>query len=329
LAIFQGSVSSELLDTRFAASAYAVAASCAFYPSKRVGCARACTAAAQETACLRISRFTSDLLSTQKQDVHDFWNAASCGENLYLTGSDRVAYDAQARRRYALEPYILDFAQFERSAGQRVLEIGVGLGADHQRFAEAGADLFGVDLTERAIDHTSRRMAAFGLASQLGVGDAEHLVFPDGFFDRVYSWGVLHHTPATPQALAEVRRVLKPGGHASVMIYHKWSLVGIMLWLRYALFRLRPWLSLDEIFSQYLESPGTKAYSVPDARQLFARWSEVSISTVLSHGDLLDSDAGQRHGGILLSTMRRIWPRRLLKRFFPRLGLFMMIDARK
>jgi SAM-dependent methyltransferase len=269
------------------------------------------------------------LASTQKQDVHDFWNAASCGENLYLDGSDRVAYEAQAQKRYALEPYILDFAHFEDSAGQRVLEIGVGLGADHQRFAEAGADLYGIDLTERAIEHTSHRMAEFGLSSELRVGDAEHLTFPDAFFDRVYSWGVLHHTPATPQALAEVWRVLKPGGRASIMIYHKWSLVGIMLWLRYALLSLRPWMSLDEIFSEYLESPGTKAYSVPAARALFAQWSVVRISTVLGHGDLLESEAGQRHRGIVLSLARRFWPRAILKRFFPALGLCMMIDAWK
>jgi SAM-dependent methyltransferase len=210
-----------------------------------------------------------------------------------------------------------------------VLEIGVGLGADHQRFAEAGADLFGIDLTERAIEHTSRRMAEFGLSSDLRVGDAEHLSFPDGFFDRVYSWGVLHHTPATPEAIAEVRRVLKPGGTASIMIYHKWSMVGMMLWLRYALLGLRPWMSLDRIFSEYLESPGTKAYSVPAARRLFDEWSSVTISTVLGHGDLLESGAGQRHGGPLLTLARRVWPRTMLKRFFPGAGLFMMIDARK
>ncbi len=268
-------------------------------------------------------------LSTDKQDVHDFWNAAACGENLYLLGSDCAGYEAQARRRYELEPFIPEFAQFGTTAGQRVLEIGVGLGADHQRFAEAGADLFGIDLTERAIEHTARRMAAFGLTSQLRVADAESLPFQDEFFDRVYSWGVLHHTPATPKAVAEVWRVLKPSGRASVMIYHKWSMVGIMLWLRYALFGLRPWMSLDQVYSRYLESPATKAYSIPAARKLFAQWSDVNISTVLSHGDLLSSDAGQRHSGRILSLARRIWPRAALKHFFPRLGLFMMIDARK
>jgi len=268
-------------------------------------------------------------VDSDKQGVRDFWNAASCGETLYLAGADRAAYDQQARQRYLLEPYILAFAPFRDAAGKRVLEIGVGLGADHQRLAEAGAELFGVDLTERAVLHTARRMEACGLPSRLQVGDAEHLAFGTAIFDRVYSWGVLHHTPDTPGAIAEVRRVLKPGGRARIMIYHRLSLVTIMLWLRYALLRLRPLTSLDEILARYLESPGTKGYSISEARRLFAAWTEVNISIVLSHGDLLASAAGQRHSGPLLSVARSLWPRALLRRVAPQLGLFMLIDARK
>lgn len=268
-------------------------------------------------------------VTTDKQRVHDFWNEAACGENLYLQGTDRQNYESQARKRYELEPYIAGFAGFDRARGKRILEIGVGLGADHQRFAEAGAVLAGIDLTGRAVEHTARRLAAFGLSSQLAVGDAERLDFPDESFDLVYSWGVLHHSPDTPRVVAEVWRVLKRGGTAKAMIYHAWSLVGLMLWIRYALLGLRPWLSLREIYARYLESPGTKAYSVGEARRLFSAFSEVSIRVVLTHGDLLESMAGQRHQGVLLSLARKIWPRALIKRFFPGLGLFMLIEARK
>lgn len=121
-----------------------------------------------------------------------------------------------------------------------MLEIRVGLGADHQRFAEAGAELWGIDLTERAVEHTYKRMSCFGLSSYLAVGDAEALDFPENTFDRIYSWGVLHHSPDTPKAVSEALRVLRPGGRGSIMIYNKWSMVGVMLWLRYALLGLRP-----------------------------------------------------------------------------------------
>jgi ubiquinone/menaquinone biosynthesis C-methylase UbiE len=268
-------------------------------------------------------------MSQDKKQVHDFWNEASCGEDLYLQSTDRAGYEAQAKIRYELEPYIDEFARFGEARGKRVLEIGVGLGADHQKFAQAGAELYGIDLTERAIEHTRRRLAVFGLSSRLSIGDAEKQVFPNEFFDVVYSWGVLHHSPNTPQAVAEVHRLLKRGGEARIMIYSKWSLIGLMLWVRYALLGLRPWLTLTQIYARYLESPGTKAYSVAQARELFSAFSDVKIRTVLTHGDLLDSGAGQRHRGRALALARKIWPRALLKALFPTRGLFMLISARK
>ncbi len=112
------------------------------------------------------------------------------------------------------------------------------------------------------------------------------------------------------------------------MIYHKHSLVGYMLWLRYGLLVGKPWRSLNDIFSTHLESPGIKAYTVDEARRLFGRLSDVRISS-LTHGDLLESDAGQRHRGWLLSTAKRFWPRRLLRLMLPGHGLFMLIEGRK
>lgn len=265
----------------------------------------------------------------EKQQVHDFWNEAACGENLYLKSLDIQGYESQAERRYELEPVILNFAGFDSAQGMKVLEIGVGLGADHQQFAKAGAQLYGIDLTQRAVEYTRQRLTLFGLQSSLAVGDAENLSFETETFDMVYSWGVLHHTPDTKRAVSECWRVLKRGGVAKIMIYHKWSMVGIMLWIRYALFRMRPITSMDSIYANYLESPGTKAYSVTEARQMFEKFSTVSVSTILSHGDLLTSQAGQRHRGILLSLARKIWPRWLIKKFFPHAGLFMLIEARK
>ena len=267
--------------------------------------------------------------SNEKQQVYNFWNEASCGEDLYLTGADSKGFEIQSQRRYELEPFILDFARFDEFKRKKVLEIGVGLGADHQKFVEAGADLYGIDLTDRAVAHTRNRLNCFNLKSTLNVGDAEQLAFTDETFDLVYSWGVLHHSPETPKAIAEVWRVLKWGGGAKIMIYNKWSVVGLMLWVRYALLHLRPFTSLKEIYAVHLESTGTKAYSLDEAKHLFKAFSEVSIHTVLTHGDLLESDAGQRHGGILLSIARKVWPRWFIRRFFPNAGLFMLIEVKK
>jgi SAM-dependent methyltransferase len=264
-----------------------------------------------------------------KAAVHDFWNDAACGEKLLLPSFDIEGFQAQSAERYRLEPYIVPFADFDGSTGRDVLEIGLGLGADHERFARAGANLHGVDLTPRAVEITRRRLAMQGLASDLRVGDAEALPFPDGSFDVVYSWGVIHHSPNTAQAAREILRVLKPGGHFRVMVYHTWSLVGLMLWLRYGLARGRPLTSLSEIYATHLESPGTKAYTCREAARLFAGASHVVTRVELTHGDLLASGAGQRHEGRVLAIARRIWPRWLLRRVAGRFGLFLLVSGTK
>ena len=187
----------------------------------------------------------------------------------------------------------------------------------------------GIDLSRRAIEHARRRLALLGLESLLLVADAECLPFADSAFDLVYSWGVIHHSPDTAAAVAEIHRVLRPGGTARIMIYHRASLVGYMLWLRYALARARPWTSLDRVYANHLESPGTKAYSRAQARALFGAFAEVRIETRLTHADLLESQAGQRHEGALIRIARKLWPRPLLRRFAAAHGLFMLVTALK
>lgn len=263
-----------------------------------------------------------------KSQVRDFWNRASCGEKLYLTAEDRPSFEAQRRRRYELEP-IREFADFPAFKSLKTLEIGVGLGADHQSLAEAGAVLAGIDLTERAVAFTRTRFELFSLRSDLRVGDAEDLPYSDESFDAVYSWGVIHHSPDTQAAIDEIYRVLRPGGFAKVMIYHRQSMVGYMLWMRYGAATLHPWRTLSEIYAQHLESPGTKAFSIAEARRMFRAFSSVEISTPLGHGDLLTSEAGQRHHGLMLKMARRFWPRWLIRRLFPNSGLGMMIKLRK
>ena len=99
-----------------------------------------------------------------KELVRQYWEEASCGEKLYLHGLGREDFLHQSAVRYRLEPFILEFAEFEKYRERKVLEVGVGLGADHQKFAEAGAELYGIDLTQRAIDHVQHRFQIMGLS---------------------------------------------------------------------------------------------------------------------------------------------------------------------
>lgn len=265
-----------------------------------------------------------------KSAVSNFWNIQSCGE-VYATGnSEQLFYQSFIKKRYQLEPYIFEFARFEDGRDKDVLEIGVGMGADHLQWAKSRPKfLAGIDLTSRAISHATKMLGLDGYKSKLMVADAENLPFEDGSFDLVYSWGVIHHSPNTEIAVKEIFRVLRKGGEARIMIYHKYSLTGFMLWIRYALLKGHPFLSLESVYAEHLESPGTKAYTMKHAREMFSLFSRVEIKRQLSFGDLLLGEAGQRHKGILLKFAKLIWPRWLLKKIGNRFGLMLTINVKK
>jgi SAM-dependent methyltransferase len=125
--------------------------------------------------------------------------------------------------RYALEPHILELVQFERWAGKDVLEAGCGIATDGMRFARAGARYTGIDFSATALDLARRRLALEGGAAAFVQGSVVDLPFPDASFDLLYSNGVIHHLRETQRAIDEFHRVLRPGGTALVMVYHRRS----------------------------------------------------------------------------------------------------------
>jgi SAM-dependent methyltransferase len=264
---------------------------------------------------------------TKITKVKEFWNRQSCGE-VYATGDSlRDQLRRQAEVRYLLEPYIFDFARFEQGEGNDILEVGVGMGADHLQWAKATPRrLVGLDLTERAVEFTAQRLRLEGFVPDVRVANAESLPFDDESFDIVYSWGVVHHTANPDRAIDEIHRVLRRGGIARVMIYNKYSIVGFILLARYG---IRNHFSLSEVYERRLESPGTHAYTKAEAKRLFRSFSSVSIRVFLSPGDLLSGEAGQRHQGAALKIARKLWPHPIIRKCFSRCGLFMAIEAKK
>lgn len=138
-----------------------------------------------------------------------------------------------------------DLIPFEDLKTKSVLEIGVGMGSHAQLLASHVGSYVGIDLTTYAVKATSMRLKAFNLPGQVVQMDAERMSFPDASFDFVWSWGVIHHSSNTQAILHEMRRVLRPGGRAVVMVYHRgwWNyyVVGGMLLglLRGSLFQTR------------------------------------------------------------------------------------------
>lgn len=270
-----------------------------------------------------ISRISIPLIAPTKENVREFWSADPCGIR-YLEGGEN--FDAHSRARYTLEPYILDFAKFQAARGLRVLEIGVGIGADYLEWLKAGAQASGVDISATSLEQARRRCEIAGFQPDLRVADAEQLPFPDNSFDIVYSYGVMHHSPDTAQCVREAARVLQPGGQARIMVYHHPSITGAMLWLRYGFLRGK---SLRQSVFEHLESPGTKTYAMPEALALMDGFEDVKIQVVFSPGDLLLHQPSARFQSGFYRLVWKLFPRRLVRTLGRRWGLFLLITAKK
>lgn len=94
--------------------------------------------------------------------------------------------------------------------GDRVLEIGCGLGHLTKAIAERGVDIVGVDANPRAAE-----LAGNGLVRHMA---AESLDFEDASFNHVLSVHAIEHIPLLVKAVEEIARVLKPGGRG-VFVY--------------------------------------------------------------------------------------------------------------
>jgi ubiquinone/menaquinone biosynthesis C-methylase UbiE len=264
--------------------------------------------------------------------VKNFWETESCGER-YVSGDDDYSkFISETDNRYKLEPYILDFTSSKDFFNKDVLEIGIGMGSDHYRIYKfKPKTLTGIDLTERAIKNTKKRFKIMKAKSNLKIDNAEKLNFKDETFDTVYSWGVLHHSADTAKCFEEVQRVLRPNGVAKIMIYYKYSPIGLMLWIRYGLLRAKPFIGFNELYSNYLESPGTKAFTISQTDKLTQKFKCKNYSIQLCFADLLDGNVGANHKGIFITIAKLIYPRFLVKfiaKLFP-IGLFLLITLKK
>jgi len=228
-------------------------------------------------------------LAEEKVRAREQWSQDPCGavhDREHEFGS-REFFDTVERHRYTeYAPWMPQVMGFDKFRDARLLEVGCGMGTDLLQFARGGARCTGIDLTPRSIEITRHRFRLYDADGAFMISDGENLPFRDESFDVVYSNGVLHHTPDTAGAIREVHRVLRPGGTAKVMLYHRDSL---NYWLDIVLRRgvvrgdfLRG-RSTAEIMSRVVEfsehdaRPLVKVYSRKQARELFNLFKSVTI----------------------------------------------------
>jgi len=217
---------------------------------------------------------------TYKEQVQDQWNHNPVGTHYAKKTEPHTLewfQEVEAHRYGVYAPWMPEVMEFNRHAGEEVLEIGAGIGTDLSQFARHGARVTDLDLSAGHLALAQENFARRGLQGRFIHHDAESLPFDDNTFDVVYSNGVLHHTPNTRQVVEEIKRVLKPGGKAIVMMYaehsiHYWrELVGA-LGLERDMLKNH---SMGEIMSRYVEisqndaRPLVKVYTAARLKRLF------------------------------------------------------------
>jgi SAM-dependent methyltransferase len=216
------------------------------------------------------------------KEVHDYWNARPCN----IRHSDKEVgtkeyFDEVEAKKHKVEPHILTFAEFERWKGKRVLEIGCGIGTAAVKFARAGAIYTGIDLTENAIELAKKRFEVLGLEGNFFVMDAEKEL-PEGPFDLVYSFGVIHHTPNPTNIVERIANEISPNGELRIMVYSKWSYKLFWIMNHYDDGKWTFDESMDQIVAKYSEAqtgcPVTHTYSLEEVTELLS--SHFAVNSV-------------------------------------------------
>jgi SAM-dependent methyltransferase len=159
-------------------------------------------------------------------------NDAAAGSML---GRERMSDDAFTQRRWderwAAEALPYDPAEDEQlrdslglirrfwpDPNGKFLEAGCGPAANALNLARAGAEVTGIDFSPHAIEAAEEGFRRHGVRGDFVLCDVRDIRFPDGTFDFVYAGGVVEHFRDTDRAIAEMARVLKPGGRVLLTV---------------------------------------------------------------------------------------------------------------
>ena len=161
-----------------------------------------------------------------------FWNelcGSAAARSLGITGNDPVSLKKFDDWFFQFYPYLDGFIDFPSLYDRDVLEVGLGYGTVGQRVAEFGARYTGLDIAQGPVDGFNHRLAQCGLPGRAVQGSILNPPFDSASFDTVIAIGCYHHTGDLPLAIANTAKLLRPDGHAIIMIYNAANYVRMII----------------------------------------------------------------------------------------------------
>jgi len=201
-------------------------------------------------------------------EVKKFWDDRPC--NVRHSSKEvgtKEYFNEVERKKFFVEPHILDFTEFSKWEGKKVLEIGCGLATVGLNFALNGADYTGVELSESSLELAKQRFEVFEQTGKFYSGNAEELstFVPAETYDLVYSFGVIHHSPHPEKIISEIKKYMNENSVLKIMLYAKDS------WKNYMIES-----GLDQPEAQY-GCPIANTYTKQDVVDLLDGYEVLSI----------------------------------------------------
>lgn len=222
------------------------------------------------------------------EEIQNYWKGKNIPQQWYSDKEPLTLawFNEIRKKRYELYyEYLKTEAEFQYHNGEKILEVGCGIGTDLAEYALNGAIVTGIDLGEDQVNLTKLNLEIRNLSYEsIRVGNAECLDFQDKTFDLVYCFGVLHHTPNTQKAINEIQRILKDDGLAIIMLYAKGFkhyikrcfIHGLLLGKLYK--NGFNWKKVyNEVSEVHGNSPITRVYSKSEVKKMFSNFKQVEI----------------------------------------------------
>lgn len=207
-------------------------------------------------------------------EVKEYWDRRPCNiRHSPKTVGTKEYFDEVTTRKYFVEPHIPPFADFARWNNKRVLEIGCGIGTDTLSFAQHGAYVTAVDLSEKSLEIAQQRAQVYGQQDRIEFyrGNSEELsqFVPVKTYDLVYSFGVIHHTPNPARVLDQLSSYMDSQSELRIMVYSKASFKLFQIMKDEGVWDMS---RLDELIARNSEAqtgcPVTYTYTYDEARDL-------------------------------------------------------------